>query len=157
MRAESLNDFRQLRTLLLDYEGDLEPDLRHGAVPPVEGVYRSYEAPNAAFVALQDGDCAGCVVARLLDAATVVLARLFVRPQHRGAGIGRALVARVIGFAREAGFARVVLDTDKDKLPAAYELYVSFGFTECDPYEPIDYGCPTFMQLPLISAERRSR
>jgi len=154
VRVDTVAEFVRLHELLLAYEAGLEPALRHGDVPPLEGVTRAYAAPNAAFLALSGGESVGCVVVRRLDAETAVLARLFVRPQHRGAGIARALVERVVDFARDADFARVVLDTDKDKLPAAYRLYLSFGFSECEPYETVDYGCPTFMQLPL-SAERR--
>lgn len=143
--------------MLLEYEGDLPQELRHGDVPSLEEVSRLYAPPGAAFLAWKDADPAGCVVARRRDPATIVLARLFVRPARRGAGIARALVERVERFARDAGYERVVLDTDKDRLAAAHRLYVSLGFAECTPYETVDYGCPTFMQLRLVSEERTSR
>jgi ribosomal protein S18 acetylase RimI-like enzyme len=59
--------------------------------------------------------------------------RLFVRPRYRGHGIGRALVQAVMTEAREAGYARMRLDT----LPWMVEaigLYRSLGFKEVEPY-----------------------
>ncbi|HKU81532.1 MAG TPA: GNAT family N-acetyltransferase [Candidatus Tumulicola sp.] len=150
VRAGRPAGFRLLHQLLLEYEWDLAPELRHGAVPPLETVRSTYVAPNAAFVALRDGGAAGCVAVRRLDPQTAVLARLFVRPPQRGHGIARALVARAVGFARRERFERIVLDTDKEKLPAAYRLYLSEGFRACAPYETVDYGCPTYMQLRLV-------
>jgi len=45
--------------------------------------------------------------------------------------------------------ARLVLDTARERLRAAYELYRSLGFRECEPYGAVDYRCPTFMELRL--------
>ncbi len=105
-----------------------------------------YARPNVAFVATHEGNPAGCVAVTMLDASTAVILRLYVRPQCRGLGIARALVNAAIGFAREGGFSRIVLDTNK-RLAAAYELYRSFGFTECAPFGSVSYACPTFMEL----------
>jgi hypothetical protein len=58
-------------------------------------------------------------------------------------------VAEALTFLRESGYRRVVLDTDKERLRAAYELYGSLGFSECEPYGPVDYASPTFMELRL--------
>ena len=54
-----------------------------------------------------------------------------------------------IAFARDSGFHRLVLDTEKSELVAAYRLYRSLGFEECAPFASVSYDTPTFMELPL--------
>jgi ribosomal protein S18 acetylase RimI-like enzyme len=78
---------------------------------------------------------AGCVGVRMLDAQTAEMKRLYVRPAHRGKGLGRALAETAISAAREAGCARVVLDT-LPKMRAAQALYGLLGFTRIEPYLP---------------------
>lgn len=58
---------------------------------------------------------------------TVILNDLYVDDGHRGAGVGRALIAHVTAFARQARAARVVLET-ADTNTRAQALYESLGF-----------------------------
>lgn len=148
-RVESPQAFRELHALLLEYERSLAPDLRHGAKPSLHDVEQTYAGANAAFVVRLGEVYAGCVGVRVIDPATAVLQRLYVRPQHRGHGAARALVAASIEFARGHGCARIVLDTQAERLEAAAALYRSLGFTDCPPYAAVDYENPTFMELRL--------
>jgi GNAT superfamily N-acetyltransferase len=50
-----------------------------------------------------------------------------VLPQHRGLGLGRALVLKALHGFRSAGLQRVYLEVTGDNLPAV-ELYRSLGF-----------------------------
>jgi putative acetyltransferase len=76
---------------------------------------------------------AGCVGMRRIDAATAEVKRLFVRPAHRGEGLGRALLERAIEAARKRGYRRVVLDT-LPTMGEAHGLYRAFRFSEIPPY-----------------------
>jgi GNAT superfamily N-acetyltransferase len=145
-RAERNSDFRRLFDLLVEYEADLPPDLRHGAVADVADLKTAYAEPNAAFLAEIESVAIGCVVARCLDAGTTVIARLFVTPKYRRLGAARLLVLEAIRFAREQKYCRVVLDTNKERLRPAYGLYRSLGFAECAP-SGVTYESPTFMEL----------
>ncbi len=60
---------------------------------------------------------------------TARLRRLDVDPQHQRQGLGRRLGQTVVDWARDTGFARVVLDTTTLQLPAI-ALYESLGFRQ---------------------------
>jgi putative acetyltransferase len=149
LRAQTTAQFERLHELLLEYERSLPPDLRHGAVPDRGGLPKAYDDRNAAFVADVEDTAAGCIALTGFDASTAVMKRLYVKPAYRQFGIARALVAALIAFARDHGYRRVVLDTDRERLNAAYRLYESLGFSDCEPYAAVDYANPTYMELRL--------
>lgn len=62
-----------------------------------------------------------------------VLTRLFVRPDHRGASIGRELVQRLLRAARESGATKALLQVDS-KNAAAIRVYESLGFRKHHAY-----------------------
>src|SRR5881392_1553896 len=82
----------------------------------------AYAPPRGALL-LAPGQ--GCVAVRPLDAETAEMKRLYLRPQARGAGLGRSLAAAAVAHARERGFSRVVLDTIPEKMQTAVALYRS--------------------------------
>lgn len=90
------------------------------------GPYRLFLLDNAA----------GCVGVRFLDPRSAEMKRLYVRAAHRGRGLGQALAEKAIAVAREAGCARVVLDT-LPKMRQAQALYRVLGFREIPPYLPV--------------------
>ena len=139
---EAVSDARAthaLEVLVEEYERSLPADLRHGS--------RDREF-DGAFLARFDGRYGGCV-AITVSGDLAILKRLYVRPEYRGHGAARALTLAAIDFARQKQCERVVLDTEAQRLNAAYELYRSLGFKECEPYGPVDYANPTYMELRL--------
>jgi ribosomal protein S18 acetylase RimI-like enzyme len=73
------------------------------------------------------------------DARECYLAELYVVPERRGRGLGRALLDAVLDTARAAGADRIELGTSEDDV-AARALYERFGFTNREgPGGPIMY------------------
>ena len=147
-RARDIAEFQQFRALQIEYEESLPPDLRH-SLPDLPGLQMIYDGPNAAFLASTDQNSSGCMAVSRLDVSTSVLQRLYVTPAYRGLGIARALIDVATSFSRNQNHDRIVLDTDRERLPSAYQLYLSLGFENCDPYGPVEYACPTYMELRL--------
>jgi GNAT superfamily N-acetyltransferase len=146
---EDNRHLEQFRDLLLEYEESLPVDLRHGSVGGVDALRSEYRLPSTAFLALARDAPAGCIGVAALDAEATRVQRLYVRPAYRGGGIARKLVNAAVDFSRRHGYRRIVLDTERNALPAAYQLYRSLGFADSEPYGQVDYTCPTFMTLRL--------
>jgi DNA-binding MarR family transcriptional regulator/GNAT superfamily N-acetyltransferase len=82
------------------------------------------------WIAEVDGMPAGsicCVPDSKAGDSTARLRLLLVEPWARGLGLGARLVARCLDFAREAGYADIVLLT-YDQLTAARRVYQAAGF-----------------------------
>jgi len=137
------------RELIRQYQAWLPVELR---VPDVEReIERLPERyrEGALLLGLVGPRAIGCVVLHRIDRTTAELKRLYVVPDARGTGAGRALTEAAVALARDRGYERVVLDTHREKLGAAYALYRSVGFVECDAYGEAEYACPTFLELAL--------
>lgn len=148
-RVQSAEQFRELLEVLLEYERSLDVDLRHGAEPTLSAITERYQAPSGALLAYVDGAVAGCVAMHALDTETTVMQRLYARPSFRKHGVGRSLVEAIVACARDGAFRRIVLDTDRERLQAAYRLYIALGFTPCEPFAPVDYANSTYLEKML--------
>lgn len=96
------------------------------------------EQGGGAIIGLVDGQPAGFVAWRRAPGKLVEdsweLKRLWVRPQGRGTGLGRALTQSVLARAAAAGRKAVYLDTVPGAMAAALQLYLAMGFARCAPY-----------------------
>jgi GNAT superfamily N-acetyltransferase len=81
----------------------------------------------AAWIAELGSRRVGCVFLVAKDADTAQLRILLVDPAARGHHLGRRLVAECVGFARRAGYRRMVLWTN-EPLAAARHIYLAAGF-----------------------------
>lgn len=79
------------------------------------------------FIAELDGAPAGSSFVVEEDARTAKLRLVLVEKRAQGLGLGKALVREAIGFARAAGYGRMVLWTN-DVLHAARAIYQAEGF-----------------------------
>ena len=60
--------------------------------------------------------------------------RMYVRPEARNRGLGRALLNQLIEEARQIGYDRIRLDSARF-MTEAHKLYRSAGFREIEAYE----------------------
>jgi GNAT superfamily N-acetyltransferase len=108
---------------------------------------------GGAIVAFSNSRPVGFVAWRSLAAPELAssweLKRLWIRPEARGSGIGRALVQAVLDRARANGKSAVLLDTAPDVMGAAHRLYLQLGFIECPPYSGPSLNGITYMQKSL--------
>ncbi|MEU1359950.1 GNAT family N-acetyltransferase [Micromonospora zamorensis] len=90
------------------------------------------------LLAHHDAEPAGCAGLRW-HSGWAELTRVFVRPAHRGAGGGAALLTAVEQHARAAGAEAIRLDTRAD-LVEARALYARHGYVEIPAYSHGPYA-----------------
>jgi GNAT superfamily N-acetyltransferase len=60
--------------------------------------------------------------------------RMYVRPNFRKQGVGRAMLQHLIDEARAMGYGQMYLDS-ANFMQAAHALYRSMGFRTIEPYD----------------------
>lgn len=108
-------------------------------------------APPAGRLLLAELDCrvAGCVALHKLEDGICEMKRLYLRPQFRGQGLGRALADRIIAEARQIGYQRMRLDTVEPVMKDAVAMYRRMGFHEIAPYCNNPIAGALYMELEL--------
>jgi ribosomal protein S18 acetylase RimI-like enzyme len=141
-RPLTVDDKEILRELWEEFEAALPP-------PPVE--QESWDAAwrdlsehierGIALLAEEDGQPVGFVTGSLDDwgPTTLYVTDLYVRPEHQGRGLGKALLRDAATAARERGFAHVLLDVALDNR-YALQFYGRLGFREVSKimHVPVD-------------------
>ncbi len=89
-------------------------------------------------LARRDGRLAGCAGLRW-QPGWAELTRVYVRPEHRGAGGGAALIAAIEAYAAGGGATRIRLDTRSDLIEAR-ALYARHGYREIPAFSSGPYA-----------------
>ena len=128
-------DWALARSLIEEYSEGLGVDLSfQDFAGELAALEHEYAPPGGALlIARLDGRAAGCVALRGLGPGVGELKRLYVVRAARGAGVGRALVERMLARARALGYARLRLDT-LGSMREAQALYRSLGFRQIAAY-----------------------
>ena len=128
-------DVTIVRALLREYADALPVDLDfqdfEAEVATLPGKYARPQ--GRLLLASNDHRVLGCIGMRPLNGTDCEMKRLYVRPDARGMNLGRLLVERLLDEARNAGYARMFLDT-LPTMSAAQRLYVQLGFEETEAY-----------------------
>ena len=118
--------------------------------PTTDRLFELFQTPGSIYyVALQDDTIlggAGIFPSPGLPSDTCELVKMYLLPGSRGKGLGRVLIEKCLGFAREAGYKKVYLETLPELKKAMY-VYEKFGFKYLDG--PMGntghFGCDVWM------------
>lgn len=149
-RANTGDRLAQFRALCEQYAASLDFDLRfQDFEEEMRTLPGDYAPPQGGiFLALRRSQAVGCVALRRLEDRVCEMKRLYVAPDHRGQGIGRALAEEAVDEARRIGYERVRLDTAPGMKEAA-ALYGSLGFRPIAPYYPNPIPGATYLEMKL--------
>ncbi len=144
-------DVNQVRALFLEYESALGLDLCfQGFEQELVALPGLYCPPSGSLLLARSREvAAGCVGMRKLDEGVCEMKRLYVRPDFRGSGLGKTLVKTLIKNARAAEYRTMRLDTLREKMAGAVQLYRALGFREIEPYYDNPNLGVLFMELEL--------
>jgi ribosomal protein S18 acetylase RimI-like enzyme len=154
MEARTTLQFEAARTLILEYAAYI------GALLGVDLSFQNIEAelnrlpdmygPPSGCLLLAGGDehWVGCAALRRFSDGVCEMKRLYIKPDARGANLGRRLAENLVIKARQLGYRRIVLDT-LENMTAARTLYGSLGFRETQPYYFNPMEGVSYMELVL--------
>lgn len=152
--AESAAQVMEARALFVEYAQSLGFSLSfQGFEEELAGLPGKYAPPQGRLLlARVAGHLAGCAALQPIDARACEMKRLYVRPDFRGRGVGRALAHAIVEAGRQIGYRTMRLDT-LASMPEAIGLYRSMGFVETAPYRFNPIEGAVYMALSLAQVE----
>jgi putative acetyltransferase len=153
IREATLDDVETVRGLLLEYADSFGFNLCFQSFEQeLAELPGKYGPPaGALLIGDMDGKTAGCVALRPLSNKVCEMKRLYVRPAFRGSGIGRELTVAIIDRARAIGYRSIRLDTLRDRMERAVQLYRSLGFEEIPAYYNNPFPDTLYLELKLAT------
>jgi len=150
-QASSVAQIAQARELFLEYGQSLGFSLCFQNLDKeLAGLPGDYAPPEGRLLVAEcEGQLAGCVTLHRLEPAICEMKRLYVRPQFRGKGFGRALAERIVAEGRQIGYQRMRLDTVEPLMKDAVAMYRKLGFKEIAPYRSNPIAGAMYMELEL--------
>jgi putative acetyltransferase len=154
-RAETPSQIAQARELFLEYAQSLGFSLCfQNFDKELASLPGDYAPPDGRLLLAEyEEQLAGCVALHQLNSGAgsevCEMKRLYLRPQFRGKGLGRALADRIIAEARQIGYVRMRLDTVEPVMKDAVAMYRRLGFREIAPYCENPIAGALYMELEL--------
>jgi putative acetyltransferase len=114
----------------------------------MDEIERTYFVNDGIFLVLSDDDqIIGTGAIRKIDDETCELKRLWLLFEYHGKGLGYRMIQELFTFARQKGYQRVRLETERDSQSRAFDLYKRLGFYEIPRYS--DHQDETAMEMIL--------
>ncbi len=135
--AAITSDIPDIARLFAAYEQHIGVDLSYqGFADEVAALPGKYAPPHGQLLIARDRNAhaIGCVALRpMRDARCCEMKRLFVAPEGRGLGLGRALAEAILAEGARLGYEALRLDT-LPSMQDAIGLYRKLGFVSIEPY-----------------------
>lgn len=104
-----------------------EPDGRHSFYNDIEHEFDRF------WCLLSNGAVAGTVAIRREDETTAELKAMYLSPDLRGKGYGYKMLEVAVGYCKDSGYERIVLDSISS-YKSALHLYEKYGFKYIERY-----------------------
>jgi putative acetyltransferase len=134
-QARGDEEMEAARGLFRDYAAELNLDLCfQGFAEELATLPGEYAPPDGRLLLVWIEDRPrGCVALRKLSKDLCEMKRLYLNPEFRRSGRGRALTLTLLREAKAIGYRRMRLET-LPIMKAAVEMYHSLGFRPIAPY-----------------------
>ena len=106
---------------------------QYGKLQEFYGQYNSVENIPTVLIAYVSQQPAGCGCFKKFDESSVEVKRMFVANEHRGKGIGAAILTELEKWAAELGQKATILELGNNQ-PEAIRLYTKQGYTVIPNY-----------------------
>ncbi len=125
---QQFQDTRPLEESIAYYESK-------GELHDMDDLVQTYFDNKGVFLVMTDeSQVIGTGAIRRLDDATCELKRVWLLFEYHGKGLGYRMIQELLAFARETGYRRIRLETDREGQRRAYDLYKRLGFYEIPRY-----------------------
>jgi ribosomal protein S18 acetylase RimI-like enzyme len=152
--AKTVADVDAAAALFKAYAASLPIDLGYqGFEGELAALPGKYAPPSGALLLARGDDDAplGCVALRpIAPEGCCEMKRLYVTPQGRGLGLGRALVEAIVVESKRIGYLEIRLDT-LGTMTEALALYRKAGFLPMAPYYNTPIAGTVFLAKRLSS------
>ena len=106
-----------------------------GTLDDLDDIQRTYFERDGIFLVMTDNEqIIGTGAVRKLDETTCELKRVWLEFEYHGQALGYRMIQELLMFARQRGYRRIRLETDREAQSRAYELYKRLGFYEIPRY-----------------------
>jgi GNAT superfamily N-acetyltransferase len=135
-------DAEPARSLLAEMTDELDELYARvpGTLDSIPATPDQMSPPQGCFLVISVAEEAiACGGVKRLDPSTAEIKRMYVRPAHRGGGVGAALLAALEAECSRLGYPRVRLDTGPEQ-PVAKRIYERAGYREIPDYNGNPYA-----------------
>jgi len=129
IRRASIDDLPDIRKLFNDsvYEGQTRINDTGADIDNFNEAYIEAPETSGFWIADVTDDVVGMIGVQEIRDDVAEVRRLRVEEGHRRRGVGTSLMEHAIGFCRDHGYVKIVLDVRIERGPAI-ELFKKFGF-----------------------------
>ena len=121
-------DSRPLEESITDLEAQ-------GRLQDMDDFRRVYFEKDGIFLVITDEErVIGTGAVLKIDQETCELKRFWLLFEYHGQGVGYRLMRELLAFARQKGYKRIRLETDRDEQSRAYAFYKRLGFYDIPRY-----------------------